>query len=360
MPSSSTVPDRRMDRNTDVDVRPVLGPREYEGEVRRTLLALGSNNPDGDLQFSGKYWEHCREAGIEPEVCAATIYTGIRHRHTGDKTSAQTATLREVAEGVAEEELLTWKEHGGGDWSAPGLGGTYHLYPKPGGGYTAEFDQHGTAAVQLGSFGTFGAAAAACRRHSDENDQKKTEKKAAETSVAAETDASALAAAEPVAVIHEPTVTVGIPWVKVTRDVDRYEACVKKADKIGPIATPVKVYELLGDALNKEDQELFVVILLDLRGNLRGVCEVARGQRSRVTVGVADVMRPVIAGGAEGFICCHQHPSGKVAPSKSDLDLTKHIREATRPYGKDVCFIDHCVIGLGRIHSIVEGKTYKC
>ena len=164
--AASTVPDRG-NRDTDLDIRTVMSPRTYLGEVRKTLMTLGSNNPDGDLQHSGKYWEHCREAGIEPEVCAATIYSSIRHRHTSDKTAAQTATLREVAEGVAEEELLTWKEHGGGDWSAQGLGGTYHLYPKPAGGFTAEFDQHGTAAVQLGEFATFGAAAAACRRHSE-------------------------------------------------------------------------------------------------------------------------------------------------------------------------------------------------
>jgi RadC-like JAB domain len=165
------------------------------------------------------------------------------------------------------------------------------------------------------------------------------------------------AAAEPTEVLMEPTVAV--PWVKVTRDVERYEACVKTADKIGPIKDAKKVYELLGDALNKEDQEVFCVVLLNLRGELRGVCEVARGQRSRVAVGPADVLRPVITSGAEGFIVVHNHPTGKANPSKADRQLTDLIAEATKPYGKDVTFIDHVVIGIHQAFSICQNKMYK-
>lgn len=330
-----------MDRDTVPDVR-LMDLRDYEGSVRKTLLTLGSNNPDGDLTYSGKFWEHCRNAGIAPEVCAATIYSGIRHRHTGDMTSAQTATLREVAEGVAEEELLTWKEHGGGDWSAPGLGGTYRLYPKPEGGFTAEFDQHGTAAVKLGSFATFGAAAAACRRHSDENSSQ--QKHAAE-------------AAEPVAVIHE---SGRIPWRKVARDPAQHEADMKLAEKHGPVRTPKQVYELVGAELAKEDSEIFLVIPLNVRGELKSApYEVARGQRSRVSVDAADVLRAALDSGAEGFICCHSHPTGKARPSKADIDLTKNLKAATKPYGKSLCMLDHVVIGHGEYFSIFEDKLYK-
>lgn len=166
-------------------------------------------------------------------------------------------------------------------------------------------------------------------------------------------------AMETILAVAEPVGASSVPWVKVTRDVDRYSAAVRTADKIGPIKDACKVYELLGDALNKEDQEVFCVVLLDLRGNLRGVCEVARGQRSRVTVGVADVLRPVITSGAEGFIVVHQHPSGKCSPSKADRDLTKLIADAAKPYGNGVTFIDHCVIGLKEVFSICENKLYK-
>jgi DNA repair protein RadC len=176
-----------------------------------------------------------------------------------------------------------------------------------------------------------------------------------------EGDPSAMGgAAERVEAVGEPVAAANVPWVKVTRDAGRYESSVRTADKIGPIKTPKKIYELLGETLNQEDQEVFIVVLLDLRGNLRGVCEVARGQRSRVTVGPADVLRPVLTAGAEGFIVCHNHPSGKAEPSKADRDLTKKIAEATKPYGKDVCFIDHCVVGLRQVYSICEGKMYRC
>lgn len=182
----------------------------------------------------------------------------------------------------------------------------------------------------------------------------------AELKKAAEECAGDPSAMETIEAVAEPVTSSSVPWVKVTRDVDRYSAAVRTADKIGPIKDARAVYTLLGDALNKEDQEVFCVVLLDLRGNLRGVCEVARGQRSRVTVGVADVLRPVIASGAEGYIVVHNHPSGKASPSKADRDLTRLIAEATKPYGKDVCFIDHVVIGLNCAYSICESKLYKC
>lgn len=169
-------------------------------------------------------------------------------------------------------------------------------------------------------------------------------------------------ASEPMEVVCEPGGPIaanGIPWVKVTRDVERYTECVRVADKIGPIKTPQKVYELLGSTLAREDQEVFLVVLLNLRGELRGVCEVARGQRSRVTVGPADVLRPVIASGAEGYLVVHNHPTGKASPSKADRELTDLIAAATKPLGKDVCFIDHCVVGLNQVYSICESKLYR-
>jgi hypothetical protein len=151
-----------------------------------------------------------------------------------------------------------------------------------------------------------------------------------------------------------------LPWVRVTRDPERYEACLAKARKIGPIDNAHKVYDLLAPALEKEDVEVLVVVLLDVRRQLRGVSEVHRGQRSRVSVGVSDVMRIVIATGAEGFVCVHQHPSGNAGPSEADIELTKSINDACQPFGKDITFLGHVVIGVGQFTEISpEGKASK-
>jgi DNA repair protein RadC len=150
-----------------------------------------------------------------------------------------------------------------------------------------------------------------------------------------------------------------VPWVKVTRDTKQYDACVARARSLGPVDSPESVWELLHDAFAKEDQEVFVVILLDVRFQLRGVAEVARGQRSKVNVGVEDVMRAVIVSGAETFVVCHNHPSTDVTPSPSDKDLTRQIERATSVFGKGLYLLDHCIIGTDAVYSIKEKKKYK-
>lgn len=152
-----------------------------------------------------------------------------------------------------------------------------------------------------------------------------------------------------------------VPWVKVTRDPKKYESCLARAKKLGPVDTPEKVYELLRGTYDQEDQEVFLVVLTDIRGQLRGVAEVARGQRSRVSVDTVDILRVVVTSGAEGFTVCHNHPSGSPKPSKSDKDLTRSIKTATDALngGKGmsgVTFFDHVVCGMKKYHSIRESN----
>lgn len=145
-----------------------------------------------------------------------------------------------------------------------------------------------------------------------------------------------------------------VPWVKVTRDPERYAAALELAKAVGPIENSQSVYNLLGPALAKEDQEVFLVVLMDVRRQLRGVAEVARGQRSTVTVGIADVMRVVIASGAETFVVCHNHPSSKADPSDADIALTADIAKAFKPLEGEVTFADHVVIGMGEYYSFAD------
>jgi RadC-like JAB domain len=150
-----------------------------------------------------------------------------------------------------------------------------------------------------------------------------------------------------------------IPWVRVTRDPERYKEALARAQKIGPVDDAKKVYELVGPALMKEDQETFIVVLIDVRQNCRGVAEIHRGARSRVATSVLDVMRVVVASGAEGFIVCHNHPSGKAMPSDADRSLTKAIERAARPFKGETAFLDHVVCGSGEYFSFADNKLHR-
>ena len=92
---------------------------------------------------------------------------------------------------------------------------------------------------------------------------------------------------------------------------------------------------------------------------VRGVAEVARGQRSQVYVDPADILRPVIITGASSFWCCHQHPSGRSECSAADRRLTKAIEKATKAATPDVEFAGHIVVGQGEWCDAGSGKVHK-
>lgn len=149
-----------------------------------------------------------------------------------------------------------------------------------------------------------------------------------------------------------------VPWLRVERDSADYEKRMEKAKAIGPIETPQQVFDLLAGELGKEDQEVFVVICLDLHGHLRGVFEVARGQRSKVSVGIQDVMRPILLTGCEGAIICHAHPSNNSSnPSRADRQLTKDIQDAIKPFEGECTLIDHVVLTTDTWYSILGNES---
>ena len=134
---------------------------------------------------------------------------------------------------------------------------------------------------------------------------------------------------------------------------------VDAGKKYGTAKDARAVYDMLHEQLNKESQEVFLVLPLDLHGDL--LCppvEVARGQRDRVSVDPSDVLRSVIETNASGFIVIHNHPSGHSKPSDADRDLTKRLRKAATPF-EPVVLVDHVIIGRREYYSISEDRHYK-
>lgn len=142
--------------------------------------------------------------------------------------------------------------------------------------------------------------------------------------------------------------------------VERDTKLVDKARALGEVSDARKVYDLLEAQYAKESQEVFLCLPVDLRGQL--LCppvEIARGQRDRVSIDVSDVLRPVIATNAQGFVVTHGHPSGHATPSAADKSLTKHIKESAKIALPEVMFIDHVVIGRREYYSFTEGRLFK-
>lgn len=148
-----------------------------------------------------------------------------------------------------------------------------------------------------------------------------------------------------------------VPWVKLERDPAAYAEQMAHAKAVGQITGARAVYDLLHDALSKEDQEVFCVVAVDIKGQCRGVTEVHRGARSRVSVDVPEILRVANALGGEMFIVVHNHPTTHATPSAADKSLTKAIEKAAK--ASEQVMMDHVVIGMGEYFSFAENKLTK-
>lgn len=113
---------------------------------------------------------------------------------------------------------------------------------------------------------------------------------------------------------------------------------------------PQAVYEYLAGDLRYEQQEHFVVLMLDTRRRLIRRSNISKGTSSRTMVHPRDVFRDAILCNASSIIVAHNHPSGDPSPSKPDRELTRELVQAGIALHLPV--IDHIIIGtLGRDQS---------
>lgn len=152
-------------------------------------------------------------------------------------------------------------------------------------------------------------------------------------------------------------VTDGIPFVKVERNADDFREIREVAQQIGPIKNSRDIYNMMHPWASKQDKEHLCAILLDIHSDLRGVAIVHVGQRDRVAVDPADVLKPAIDRGAKGLAILHNHPSGGADFSDADADLTKAMKNACKASG--IAFIDHVVMGEGEFYSFADKKLHK-
>jgi DNA repair protein RadC len=118
----------------------------------------------------------------------------------------------------------------------------------------------------------------------------------------------------------------------------------------GPIRRPTDIVQYLGANLGHEDQESFLVILLDARQNIIDTKVAAVGSLAQVDVHPREVFRDAVRLRAHSMIVSHNHPSGEAEPSPADIELTHRLAEAGRLAGIPV--LDHLIVARGRDGSL--------
>lgn len=145
-----------------------------------------------------------------------------------------------------------------------------------------------------------------------------------------------------------------LPWVRIERNPETFSKCLAAARALGPITSSKQVFDLFQKEGLTQDQEVFYVLLLDTQAQCRGVGEISRGARDRVQTPIPDILRLPLVDGAMSFVVVHNHPSGKVKPSKADIEITQTILTAGEQVG--VPLMDHVIVGAGDYYSFYDKK----
>lgn len=96
-------------------------------------------------------------------------------------------------------------------------------------------------------------------------------------------------------------------------------------------------------SLDIELLEEFNVLFLTTTRDVKGIYRHTRGGIAGVYVDAKIIFAAALKAVAAGIILAHNHPSGSVQPSQSDVDLTRRMRHAGEFLELPV--LDHLILG---------------
>jgi DNA repair protein RadC len=99
-------------------------------------------------------------------------------------------------------------------------------------------------------------------------------------------------------------------------------------------------------------KEFFLVALLGRNNHVLGVAEISVGATNGTTVNIKEIFQLAIKTNSSAIILCHNHPSGNLTPSESDIKLTKKIKEVCGFC--DITLLDHIILSSESFESFID------
>ena len=100
--------------------------------------------------------------------------------------------------------------------------------------------------------------------------------------------------------------------------------------------------------------EHFRMLILGSNNQLIKDCLLSQGTVNHASVYIREIVKIVLDNFGVSVILVHNHPSGDVTPSQSDIEITKTIIHALNTI--TVRVQDHFIVGKERIFSFLENK----
>ena len=124
-----------------------------------------------------------------------------------------------------------------------------------------------------------------------------------------------------------------------------YKSTVRKKRKI---ATSFDAYGMLLPTF----REYFKVVLLNQAQEVLGYTQISEGGITETSADVRIILQAALLTNATAIILAHNHPSGKLRPSRQDIALTEQVKKAAEIMR--ITVIDHIILTDDSYYSFAD------
>lgn len=117
-------------------------------------------------------------------------------------------------------------------------------------------------------------------------------------------------------------------------------------------AVPASIARYYMEEMRHQKQEHMKLLMLNTKSKLLGETNISKGTVNASLVSPRELFIEALNKQAVSIILVHNHPSGDPTPSKTDLLLTKRVKEAGELVGIEL--LDHIIIGNNCYISFAE------
>jgi DNA repair protein RadC len=121
------------------------------------------------------------------------------------------------------------------------------------------------------------------------------------------------------------------------------------------VRSPQAVTDYLTAALRDQKREIFKVLFLDKGLRILGERDLFYGTIDEAAVHPREIVKAALEFHASNLVLVHNHPSGKIEPSREDYEITQKIKSACQTVS--IRILDHIIIGENQYFSFSERNS---
>lgn len=160
--------------------------------------------------------------------------------------------------------------------------------------------------------------------------------------------------------VRELTRIKGIGQAKAISLVSAFEIGRRKVEFMpqeDKFRTSEDIVRYLSPKIRDHNQEVFYVLFLNRNNVLLGERKIFTGGLHATIIDPKIVFREAVHFLACNIVIAHNHPSGNLKPSKSDLDVTRILKEAGKLM--DIRLLDHVIISHRGHYSFADHELME-